>query len=247
MFFLGTICCRAGSKGVKNKNIRPLCGKPLAMYTFETALSCTSLNDLIVSTDSTFIVELATAYGVEFIIDRPTELATDAASKWQVFIHAIETYEKMKGVKVDYIIDMDVTAPLKIKEDIEGAIQTALQHSDADVIITAYEAESNPYFNMMETDNSGIAKMVKQADHLLANRQEAPYVYSLSPSAFVIKKEALYRYNHWSEAVCKLYTMPRERAVDIDTEMDFRFVEFLMERARDYTANPHQTSPEGEA
>jgi len=227
MFLLGTICCRAGSRGVKNKNIKPLNGKPLVAYTIETALQCSSLNDIVVSADGVFIAEVALGYGIEFIIDRPAELATDQASKWPVFIHTLETYEKTKQVTVDYIVDMDATAPLKTKEDIEGAIQTALENADADVIITAYEAESNPYFNMMEIDGNGNAQMVKPADRSLANRQDAPAVYSLSPSAFVIKREALYKYKHWSEAICKLYIMPRERAVDIDTEMDFRFVEFL--------------------
>ncbi len=231
MFILGTICCRAGSKGVKNKNVKLLCGKPLVAYTFETALSCTLPDDIIVSTDSEIVAQIARQYRVGFIINRPAELATDEASKWPVFIHALETYEKAKQVKVDYIIDMDATAPLKIKDDIEGAIETALKNIDADVIITAYEAESNPYFNMMEIDQHGFANMVKQANLPLACRQHAPPVYSLSPSAFAIKREALYKYNHWSEARCKLFIMPRERAVDIDTEMDFRFVEFLMQNS----------------
>jgi CMP-N,N'-diacetyllegionaminic acid synthase len=232
MFLLGTICCRAGSKGVKNKNIKLLYGKPLVAYTFETALSCTLPDDIIVSTDSEAVAKIAGQFGIKFIINRPPELATDDASKWHVFIHAVEFYEKAKQVTVDYIIDMDATAPLKTKHDIEGAIQTALRNTNADVIITAYEAESNPYFNMMEIDKEGFANMIKKSDQPLASRQHAPLVYSLSPSAFVIKKEALYKYNHWSEAKSKLFIMPRERAVDIDTEMDFRFVEFLMQHSK---------------
>jgi N-acylneuraminate cytidylyltransferase/CMP-N,N'-diacetyllegionaminic acid synthase len=228
MFLLGTICCRAGSKGVKDKNIKPLGGRPLVSYTFETAVQCNFLNDIIVSTDSLFIAELARNQGINFVIDRPAELARDNSSKWEVFIHAVETYEKTKGVKADYIVDMDATAPLKTAADIEGAIQAALNNPGADVIITAYEAESNPYFNMMETNSAGIANMVKRYRKSLVNRQEAPPVYSLSPAAFVIKTEALYRYSHWSEAICKLYIIPRERGVDIDTEMDFRFIEFLI-------------------
>lgn len=132
---------------------------------------------------------------------------------------------------MDIIVDMDATAPLKSKEDIEGAISLAIANPDADVVITAYEAESNPYFNMMETDARGIAIMCKKPDQPLVCRQHASPVYSLSPSAFVIRKAALYRFSHWSEAAIRLYIMPRERAVDIDTEMDFRFVEFLLTAA----------------
>jgi len=228
MFLLGSICCRAGSKGVVNKNIKPLCGKPLLHYTIETAYECHMLSDIIVSTDSAIIAEEAYKKGIKFIIDRPAALASDDASKWDVFIHAIALYEKSNNIKVDYIVDMDVTAPLKAAADIDGAAQTAINNPGADVIITAYEAESNPYFNMMQEDENGYAKMVASTGYPLVCRQHAPVVYSLSPSAFVIKKTALDQYSHWSQATCKLHIMPRERAADIDTEMDFKFVEFLM-------------------
>lgn len=200
-------------------------------YTIDTALHCGLLNDVLLSTDSDDIKKIGAAAGIPFIIDRPAPLATDDASKWPVFIHAVECYEREKGVSVDIIVDMDATAPLKSKEDIEGAISLAIANPDADVVITAYEAESNPYFNMMETDARGIAIMCKKPDQPLVCRQHASPVYSLSPSAFVIRKAALYRFSHWSEAAIRLYIMPRERAVDIDTEMDFRFVEFLLTAA----------------
>ena len=229
LFILGTICCRKGSKGVANKNVRHLGGKPLVQYTIDAALQCSRINDVIISTDSAVIQEIGKAAGIPFIIDRPAPLATDDASKWPVFIHALEAYEKEKGVVVDYIVDMDVTAPLKTIADIDGAIEMAVSNPDADVVITAYEAESNPYFNMMEMDQKGFARMCMTTDHPLVCRQHAPAVYSLSPAAFVIKKEALYRFSHWSEAGIKLSIMPRERAVDIDTEMDFRFVEYLLQ------------------
>lgn len=212
-----------------NKNIRLLAGKPLVSYTIEMALQCRGIDDFMVSTDSAAIMEIAGKAGIRFVTDRPQELATDGASKWPVFIHAMEAYEKATGVFVDYIVDMDATAPLKTAADIEGAIETALSNPEADVVITAYESESNPYFNIMEIADAGFAKMSKKPDVPVVCRQQAPPVYSLSPSAFVIKKESLYRFTHWSEANIKLYIIPRERGVDIDTEMDFRFVEFLMQ------------------
>jgi len=115
MFILGTICCRGGSKGVRSKNIKPLYGKPLINYTIDTATQCTLINDVIVSTDNSEIATVAKNAGIQFIIDRPAELATDAASKWPVFIHALETYEKAKEMTVDYIVDMDVTVPAQNK------------------------------------------------------------------------------------------------------------------------------------
>ena len=230
MFILGTICCRGGSKGVKGKNIRPLKGKPLIAYTVETALNCPMLNDVVASTDSDDIADAATAAGVKTIIKRPAELASDTASKWPVFIHALEEYERLSGNKVDYLVDMDVTVPLKTSADIAGAIAMALIDTAVDVVITGYEPERNPYFNMMELQPDGFATIVKQTEKPIVRRQDAPTVYSLTPAAYVVKKEALYAFSHWSKAKCKIYPIPRQRAVDIDTEIDFSIVEFLIDR-----------------
>ncbi len=230
MFILGMICCRGGSKAVPGKNIKLLRGKPLIAYTIESALNCSRLNDVIVSTDDVVIANTAKKYGAQIPFIRPSELATDTASKWPVFIHAVEYYEQQFSQKVDYIVDMDVTVPLKTGQDIDAAIKTALDNHQVDVVITGYEPERNPYFNMMEINAAGFAEIVKKTQQLLVRRQDAPLVYSITPAAFVIKRSALDHYEHWSRAKCKIHPMPRERAIDIDTEMDFKIVEFLMEQ-----------------
>lgn len=228
MFILGTICCRGGSKGVPGKNIKPLFGKPLIAYTIQTALESSLINDVIISTDSQQIADVAKQFGANVPFMRPDDLASDTASKWPVFIHALEAYEKQYGVTVDYLVDMDVTVPLKQPIDINGAIQKALDDITVDVVITGYEPERNPYFNMMEIRPNGFAEIVKTGEKPIVRRQDAPEVYSLTPAAYVVKKSALYEFEHWSKAKCKIYPMPRERAVDIDTEIDFKIVEFLM-------------------
>lgn len=230
MFILGTICCRGGSKGVKGKNIRPLKGKPLIEYTVEAALASGLINDVIVSTDNELIAGAATKAGIKTIIWRPAELASDTASKWPVFIHAVETYQQLTGTQVDYLVDMDVTVPLKTSSDIDGAITAALADAEAGVIITGYEPERNPYFNMMEVREDGFAEIVKKSAKPIVRRQDAPQVYSLTPAAYVVKKETLYTVEHWSNAICKIYPIPRHRAIDIDTEIDFDIVEFLINR-----------------
>lgn len=228
MFVLGTICCRGGSKGIPGKNIRLLNNVPLIAYTIQTASSSKLLSDIIISTDDKTIADVAVKYNAKVPFLRPADLASDTASKWPVFIHAVEWYENNMNTEVDYIVDMDVTVPLKTSIDIDGAIQMALDNNDADVIITGYEPERNPYFNMMELDGNGYAEIVKRTSTPIVRRQDAPKVYSLSPAAYVIKKSALYSYTHWSKAKCKIYPMPRERAIDIDTPIDFRIVEMLM-------------------
>ena len=228
MFVLGTICCRGGSKGIPGKNIRLLNNVPLIAYTIQTASSSKLLNDVIISTDDKAIADVAVKFNAQVPFLRPADLATDTASKWPVFIHVVEWYEKNMNTLVDYIVDMDVTVPLKKSIDIDGAIKMALDNIDVDVVITGYEPERNPYFNMMELDTNGYAEIVKKPSVPIVRRQDAPKVYSLSPAAYVIKKSALYNYSHWSKAKCKIYPMPRERAIDIDTPIDFRIVEMLM-------------------
>lgn len=225
---LGTICCRAGSKGVLGKNTRLLNGIPLITHTINAAQKSKYLNDLLVSSDSQEILNIAKNNGVTFALIRSDELSTDTVSKWPVFIDAVENYEKLTGKRVSYIVDMDVTVPLKTSQDIDNAIVLAMQSPEIDVVITGYEPERNPYFNMMEINSSGFAEMVKKTPKPIVRRQDAPKVFSLTPAAYVIKKEALYQYQHWSEAKCMISAMPRERAIDIDTELDFKLIEFLL-------------------
>ncbi len=227
---LATICCRGGSQGVPGKNIRPLNGIPLIGHTVIQSKASSLIQDLIISTDSKQIAEVAEGWGAKAPFLRPADLATNSASKWPVFIHALEFYEKLTGQSVDYLVDLDVTVPLKTASDIDKAIQLALDNPAADVVITGYEPERNPYFNMMEIDSSGFAQIVKSSLRPIVRRQDAPVVYSLSPAAYVVKKSALYDFEHWSKAKCLISPMPRDRAIDIDTELDFQLVEFLMNR-----------------
>ena len=225
---LATICCRGGSKGVPGKNIRLLHGKPLIAYTIAAAQSSQWIDDLIISTDDPTIADVAQSFGANVPFMRPSNLASDTASKWPVFIHALEAYEQLTGKPVEYLVDLDVTVPLKTGADIDGAIRAAQTDPQVDVVITGYDPERNPYFNMMEIGDDGFARIVKQTAKPIVRRQDAPLVYSLTPAAYVIKRSALYDYAHWSQARCKIYPIPRERAVDIDTELDFKIVEFLM-------------------
>ncbi|HKO89917.1 MAG TPA: hypothetical protein VJU61_02120, partial [Polyangiaceae bacterium] len=100
----------------------------------------------------------------------------------------------------------------------------------ADVCVTAYEADHNPYYNMVELDAQGIARVCQPPPVPIANRQQAPPVYNLSPAIFAIRRNALFSHEHWSQCRMALSVIPRERALDIDTEFDFQLVEFLLGR-----------------
>jgi CMP-N,N'-diacetyllegionaminic acid synthase len=232
MMIVGVICARGGSKGVPRKNLRPLAGKPLIVHTIECAKACSILQRLVVSTDDEEIADVGRQHWAEVPFMRPAHLAQDDSPKWAVFQHLVQTLEQMARQQIDVLVDLDTGVPLRRPSDIEGCVQQLLARH-ADVVVTAYEAERNPYFNMVELDRQGYAKIVKPLAIPITRRQEAPRVYSLSPAVFAIRREALWKYRHWSEARLQIYVIPRERAIDIDTETDFHFVEYLMTQRED--------------
>jgi CMP-N,N'-diacetyllegionaminic acid synthase len=159
---------------------------------------------------------------------RPSHLAQDDSPKWAVFRHLVQNLERMTGDRVDVLVDLDTGVPLRQPADIVGCVEQLLS-GGAEVVGTAYEAERNPYFNMVEFGTDGFAKIVKPPAKPIANRQSAPQVYSLSPAVYAMVRDVLWRYEHWSEAKLQIYLLPRERAIDIDSEFDFSLVEYLMQ------------------
>lgn len=227
---LGAICARGGSKGVPRKNLRTLAGRPLIAHTIECVRAAATLDALVVSTDDREIADVAAAWGAPVPFMRPAELARDDSSKWDVFRHVVEAWERLDGRRVAALVDLDTGVPLRTAEDVDACVR-ALLSSDADAVTTAYEAERNPYFNMVEVGIDGGAHVVVGGERPITRRQDAPAVYSLSPSVWAVKRDALWSCEHWSRARLRVHLVPRERAVDIDTELDFRLVEFLMANA----------------
>lgn len=225
---VGSICARGGSKGVARKNIRPLNGKPLIYYTIECARACSELDRTIISTDDKEFAQIALQYGAEVPFMRPAHLAQDTSSKWDVFRHVVETLEAQDKRRVDILVDVDTGVPLRKPEDITECIHTMLADDGVDVVVTAYVPDRNPYFNMVEIDENGFARVSKPQVNAITRRQDAPQVYGLSPAVYAIRRDALWKYDHWAHSKMKICLIPHERAVDIDTELDFRFVEFLM-------------------
>jgi N-acylneuraminate cytidylyltransferase/CMP-N,N'-diacetyllegionaminic acid synthase len=184
---------------------------------------------LVVSTDDHEIAKIAKERGAEVPFIRPAHLALDDTSKWPVFQHLVEALEHANGERVDVLVDLDAGVPLRRPSDVDGCVNQLLSGT-ADVVATAYDAERNPYFNMVELAADGFAKIVKSPDAPIVCRQAAPPVYSLSPAVYAIRRETLWKYSHWSEARLQIYRLPRERAIDIDSELDFRLAELLMLR-----------------
>lgn len=223
-----TICARGGSVGVPRKNIRPLLGKPLIAYTIEQALACPQIDAVYVSTDDDEIAAVARQYGAIVPFKRPAELATSEAGKLPVIQHLVD-HLLAQGNEIDRVIDMDPTSPLRSGADIEAALN--LLDEATDVVITAYPSDKNPYFNMVERQPDGNVRLVKSLAEGVASRQAAPKVYSMNASIYVWHRTTL-NTGLWSGRT-RLYEMPRNRSIDIDSEIDFKLVEMLMTAAQE--------------
>lgn len=226
MNILCTISMRGGSKGVPNKNLRELHGKPLMAYTIEQALESGLFKHVVVSTDSKKIAEMASRFGAEAWFLRPLSMATDEAPKIPAIRHAFLESEKYYGYIFDVLVDLDATSPLRNVGDITGAYQQFLEE-DSDILITASPARKNPYFNMVEKINGRIQK-VKELDKSPTRRQDAPDVYDVNASIYIWKREAILNSDTLITNKTSLYIMPEERSVDIDNDLDWQFVEFII-------------------
>jgi len=229
LMVVGAICARGGSKGVPQKNLKLLAGKPLIAHTILCAEACSVLKRIVVSTDDDKVANIAREYGAEVPFIRPAHLAQDDSPKWAVFQHLVQTLEQIDGKRIDVIVDLDTGVPLRSSSDIICCVNQLLT-GQAEVVTTAYEAERNPYFNMVEIGEDGFARISKASPNPISYRQGAPQVYSLSPAVFAIRRDVLWKYEHWSQAKLQIYVMPRERAIDIDNHLDLDFVEFMMQR-----------------
>lgn len=229
---LCTICCRGGSKGVKNKNIRSLLGKPLIAYTIEQAQKSQIFSHIVLSTDSEEIAKVGKYYGAEVFFLREKKLATDKAGKLLVIQDALKKSENYFNTIFDTIFDLDATSPLRDVQDIINA-HDLFTKEQSDILITASPSRKNPYFNLIEfyeEDGEKYIELSKKPNKPILCRQDAPKCYDMNASIYIWKRESLLSSQRLFGKTTSLYIMPEDRSIDIDTETDFRFVEFLLEK-----------------
>lgn len=232
---LCVIGARGGSRGVPGKNIRPLLGKPVIAWAIQKALAVPGIDRVVVSTDSEEIAGVARAAGAEVPFMRPGSLASSEAGKFQVWQHALQACEQQEGVAYDLYIDIDCTNPLLQVSDIEGAFRKFRQlRQDGlapDAVFTVSEARRNPYFNLVEANNDGVLKMSKSIGNgTVLARQRAPAVYEHVAGTYVLATQYLKSASHLLDGRAFGYQIPPERAFDIDSELDFALIEFLLKR-----------------
>lgn len=212
------------------KNIRPLLGKPLIVHSIEQAQASKLFEHIAVSSDDQAILETARAAGVQHLVQRPPELATDSAAKLPAIRHCVETVEKDIGELFDVVADLQPTSPLRLPSDIVGAV-ALLDDGDVDNVITGSSAKCSPYFNLVEERSDGSVGLSKPTDPPIVRRQDAPRTFDMNGSIYVWRRATLMRDVGLFLEKTHLFEMPEERSADIDTELDFQFVEFLAERS----------------
>ena len=223
---IATICARGGSKGLPGKNSRLFAGKPLILHTIEQALACTLLDAVFVSTDDATIADIANAAGATVPYMRPAELASDTAAKLPVIEHLVRHLEQ-GGQRIDRIVDLQPTSPLRETHDITRALNAC---PDMPLTVSVRQAQDNPYFNMVERYPDGRLALCK--GHGSTRRQDSPAVYALNGSIYVCQRAALAQaavQGLWSVQL-GVMEMPHWKSVDIDDLNDFEYAEWLYHR-----------------
>lgn len=224
-----TVCfvfARGGSKGLPGKNIKPLCGVPLIGHSILRAKEA-GLNEIIVSTDCPTIAEVARQWGAETPFERPAELATDTASEWQAWQHAIGWYQHNRG-DFDAFLSLPATAPMRSTEDVLNCISVLESDPLADVVISVSPAERNPFFNMVKLDSKGYATLFAQLPGGVTRRQDAPAVFDITTVAYAARPNFVLNHSGLFDGQVRTIEVPNSRALDIDTAYDFELAQALM-------------------
>jgi N-acylneuraminate cytidylyltransferase len=226
MKYIALICARGGSKGLPGKNIKSLDGTPLIGWSINIAKKIDRISRIIVSTDSKKIAKIATEHGAEVPFIRPADLAADDSPEWLVWRHAVNHMEN-QGEKIDGIVVLPVTAPLRSVEDINNCIDL-FEKGGVDSVITVSEASRSPYFNMIINDNNGYSSLAIQSDEVITRRQDTPDVFDMTTVAYVVDVDFIKKFSGIFEGRVKSITIPTERSIDIDNIYDFKFAELIL-------------------
>ncbi|WP_139451903.1 acylneuraminate cytidylyltransferase family protein [Campylobacter armoricus] len=224
---LCTICARGGSKGVKNKNIRKINDLELIAYSIIQAKNSKLFEHIVISTDSDEIAKVALKYGGEVFFKRDKELSSDNAAKLPAIRDCLLKSEKYYNKEFKTIIDLDASAPLRNSKDICKAYELFKQEKKSN-LITATPARRNPYFNLIEIYDNEISTSKKGN---FTTRQSSPKCYDMNASIYIFEKNRLLNSNSVFGSDTSLYVMDEKTAFDIDSELDFEIVEFLIKKA----------------
>ena len=222
---LVVIPARSGSKGLPDKNIKLLNGKPLIHYSIEVAQQIFNNEDICISTDSDEYIKIAEKTGITVPFVRPETLSTDKATSQGVLLHCLGFYEQ-KGVFYDYILLLQPTSPFREKNHLEDILM--LKNEDYDMIASVKETDSNPYYVSLKENEEGYLKKLMKGE--FTRRQDCPKVYEYNGSMYFINVKSLKNTLISDFNKIKKYEMHSKYSIDIDNQFDFDFAEFLMKK-----------------
>lgn len=215
---LVVIPARGGSKGLKNKNLLMLGGKPLIAWTIEAALHSTYVDKVIVSSDSSEIRELANKFGAETPFSRPNYLSDDEALSIDVILHAIQNLPFF-----EYVCMLQPTSPLRTNENIDDAFSLILTEN-ANSCVSVTKSEQSPFWTFSISENGKLQSLF-DIDKLPARRQELPDTYYLNGAIYIAKTSWLLKSKNFLTNETIPFIMSNDISVDIDTKSDFETAE----------------------
>ncbi|NPV42754.1 MAG: acylneuraminate cytidylyltransferase family protein [Firmicutes bacterium] len=226
--FLAIIPARSGSKGIKDKNIKELNGKPMIAYTIEAAIKSYIFDDIVVSTDSEKYAQISREYGARVPFLRPDNLATDDASSKDVIEHVLKRLLK-EGKKFDYFVLLQPTSPLRNKNDIIEAVDL-LFLKNANAVISVCETDHSPLWTNTLCENLQIDNFIKK-EVRNSRRQDLPKYYRLNGAIYIAQTDYFLKYKDWFKEKSYAYIMPKERSIDVDNILDFRLAEIILQNS----------------
>lgn len=209
---LGLVVARGGSKGLPRKNVLPVCGKPLIGWTIDAAKQSSLLDRLVLSSDDSEIIDVASEWGCEVPYRRDKALANDTATSVDVVIDCLQ---RLSGF--DYVVLLQPTSPLRNTEDIDSAIRKCLDNG-APACVSLSEAKESPYWMYSLTERGAVSPIL---DSRYERRQDLPPVFVLNGAVYVADVQWFLQHRSFLSSETVGYVMPSERSLDIDTAADF--------------------------
>lgn len=222
------IPARGGSKGVKNKNIKKLRGKPLIQYTFETIKNSKHNLDYAISTDSDNIIDVCKKFGANVYFKRPKSLAEDSTLTLPVVKHAIKKMEKIKNKSYEIIVLLQPTSPIRDVKKLDRAIKYLIEEQSTSVCSVANVNGNHP-FRMKRIVGGKCVNFIDQGFEDMRPRQVLPDVYIRSGSIYAILKEEMYKTNLLVTDDCIPIILDGNEAINIDNSIDFATAELLID------------------
>jgi CMP-N,N'-diacetyllegionaminic acid synthase len=228
---LALTLARGGSKSVPRKNIRKIMGVPLIAYTIAEALRSKLITRYVVSTDDEEIRQVAIEYGADAPFLRPTEYSTDTASSVLAMKHAVAWVEKDEAAKYDYVIELMCTNPMKTAEDIDACIQKLID-TGTDSVIAVHQLEDHHPIRIKKIVDDKIVDFCLPEIPEIRRQDLKPDAYIRSGSIYALKRDHLMlEGRRFGSENSRPYILPPERAINVDTEIDFLIAERLIEES----------------